>query len=232
MALVRGLRLAAGLSLLNKNVFRLPDATPLLCSQTYGQNGEIDGGKKNPAAHPLGRKWPPDGLWERPREVFLKSAAFVSAKWRTMNEGGLARAVRRPTPRSGANRVSRFAGRFSGMPIRRAAATPSQEKAPAAAVDKGEAGGGEPVNAPPPSGGRGGPPSRGRPCLLLLSASEPEASEESPPAEEEEQAEAAAAPADGDEEQQAADEEPTENGDKAEEGAPDEEGDEGKSKKE
>uniref|UniRef100_A0A3P9IZH2 Heterochromatin protein 1-binding protein 3 n=1 Tax=Oryzias latipes TaxID=8090 RepID=A0A3P9IZH2_ORYLA len=56
------------------------------------------------------------------------------------------------------------------MPIRRAAATPSQEKAPAAAADKGE-----PVNAPPPdSGGEG--VVRGRPgvdcsCLPLRARS-------------------------------------------------------------
>lgn len=114
------------------------------------------------------------------------------------------------------------------MPIRRAAATPSQEKAPAAAADKGE-----PVNAPPPDS-RGEGAVRGRPGVDCspVCLSEPEASEESPPAEEEEEAEASAAPADAEEDQKAADEEPTENGEKVDGGAPAEEGEEGKSKKE
>ncbi|KAF6736207.1 Heterochromatin protein 1-binding protein 3 [Oryzias melastigma] len=125
--------------------------------------------------------------------LYVTNSLRGGAAERTKRNGG---PCRRLLLKCSFFRSPKAKGRFSGMPIRRAAATPSQEKAPAAAVDK-----------------------------------EPEASEESPPAEEEEQAEAAAAPADGDEEQQAADEEPTENGDKAEEGAPDEEGDEGKSKK-
>lgn len=84
---------------------------------------------------------------------------------------------------------------------------------------------------PQTAGGRG--PSEVVPVLTVpVCLSEPEASEESPPAEEEEEAEASAAPADAEEDQKAADEEPTENGEKVDGGAPAEEGEEGKSKKE
>ncbi|XP_072237730.1 heterochromatin protein 1-binding protein 3 isoform X2 [Leuresthes tenuis] len=70
------------------------------------------------------------------------------------------------------------------MPIRRAAATPTQEKTPSAAAEK-----------------------------------EPEASSEESPSADEEQAASSAAPAEGEEGETAADTEPTENGEKAEEGA-------------
>lgn len=91
VTLVRGLQRAAGGCCfpLNKNGFHLPDATPLLCSQTCGQNGENDGGKKIPAAHPLARADRPEN--GRRCFYFLKTAAFVfrlQGKWLTMNDVG------------------------------------------------------------------------------------------------------------------------------------------------